>query len=239
MNPQVSTQLTDKLTNYSVPLRAVEIIESTKIVFLVGITAAGKDTIIGELLKSGKYHYIVSHTTRKPRYNHSVLEQEGVEYHFIDLANAERMIDNQEFVEVKLVHDNIYGTSIAEIEAANNKSEIAITEIEVQGIAEYRAVSASVLPIFILPPDFATWQERLVKRYSGNVDQADLSKRMATAKLELSEALSKDYFEFVINHDLDKTITIVDRIAHGELSKEKNDQARAIAQELLDQLNQI
>ena len=47
------------------------------------------------------------------------------------------MVDSQEFVEVKKVHTNVYGTSVAEIQAAKDKSEIAINEIDVQGIAGF------------------------------------------------------------------------------------------------------
>lgn len=233
----ISNALTRKLDNYTVPPKAVELIKSAEIVFLVGITAAGKDTVINELLKSGDYHYIVSHTTRPPRYNHGILERDGFEYHFIDLQKAEDMLDHQEFIEAKRVHGNIYGTSVAEIQAAKDKSEIAISEIEVQGIAEYRSVSDTVLPIFMLPPNFATWQERLIKRYGGEVDPQDLRKRMETAKSELQEALDKDYFEFVVNEDLNTTISVVDKIAHGSLSTAKNEEARVIAQRLLEDID--
>lgn len=229
----IGPDLQKKLQAYAVPPRAVDLISKSKIVFLVGITAAGKDTVIGQLLKSGDYHYIVSHTTRAPRYNQGVLEQDGLDYHFVDEAQMSELLDKQEFIEAKIVHDNIYGTSISEIQEAHDRSEIAISEIDVQGAAEYRAVSGTVLPIFMLPPSFAVWQERLVKRYGGNVDLADLHKRMKTAKSELQDALEKDYFEFVINVDLAETIKIVDAIAHDNLSSEKNDEARAVAQQLL------
>lgn len=229
----MDTKLAQQLADYRVPARAAELIRATNIVFLVGITAAGKDTVIGELLKSGDFHYIVSHTTRKPRYNHGMLEQDGLEYHFVTLEEVSRMLDNQEFIEAKLVHGNVYGTSVAEIQTAKDKSEIAISEIEVQGIAEYRAVSDAVLPIFLLPPSFDIWQERLGKRYGGDIDQEDLRKRMETAKAELQEALDRDYYEFVVNRDLGKTITIVNEIAHRNLSSDKNEQAKQIARELL------
>jgi len=230
-------QLIQKLNAYKMAGSAVELIRSSKIVFLVGVTAAGKDTVIKELLKSGDYHYIVSHTTRPPRYNHGILEQDGFEYHFIDLKKVERMLDKKEFIEAKLVHGNIYGTSVAEIQAAKDKSEIAISEIEVQGIAEYRAVSDTVLPIFLLPPDFAVWQKRLAKRYVGSIDPEDLRQRMLTAKEELREALRQDYYEFVINRDLTKTITVVDEIAHGIVSAKKNEQARMVADGLLEEID--
>jgi guanylate kinase len=234
---QINENLINKLKSYKVPAAAVEVIRSAKIVFLVGVTAAGKDTVINELLKSTDYHCIVSHTTRPPRYNHGELEQDGIHYHFINLQEVERMLDNNEFIEAKIYSGNIYGTSVAEIQAAKDKSKIAITEIEVQGVAEYRAVSDTVLPIFLLPPDFQTWQSRLMKRYGEKIDQEDLRKRMETAREELQEALDKDYFEFVINDQLESTISVVDQIAHVHLSAKKNEESKAVAQHLLAEID--
>jgi len=230
--------LKTKLASYKTPERVIELIRATNIVFLVGVSAAGKDTVINQLAKnSSGYHLIISHTTRPPRHNHGVLEQNGVEYHFIDLQTAETMLDEGGFVEAKLVHGNVYGTSVAEIQMAHDEGKIAITEIEVQGIAEYRRVADNVLPIFLLPPDFETWQARFHKRYDADkINRDDMKKRMETARDELVEALSRDYYQYVVNKDLDETVRIVGEIAHGNLSIEKNQQARVVAKQLLDQL---
>lgn len=229
--------LLQKLENYQLPSKAIELIGDTKIVFLVGVTGAGKDTVIHELLKSGEYHNIVSHTTRPPRYNHGVLEQNGVEYHFVDLKTVETMLDDGGFVEAKQFSGNVYGTSVAEIQMAHDEGKIAITEIEVQGVAEYRKVSDTVTPIFLLPPDFDTWQQRLNQRHGESVNPQDLAKRLNTAKTELQEALNKDYFEYVVNQDLPETVRIAGEIAHGNFSREKNDKAKTVAEELLAKLN--
>lgn len=230
-------QLKQKLANYKVPAHAVELIKNSKVTFLVGVTAAGKDTILHKLLESGQYHHIVSHTTRLPRRNHGILEQDGVEYHFIDLPTAEIMLEDGGFIEAKMFSGNVYGTSVAEIQMAHDEGKIAVTDIEVQGVAEYRAVADNVIPIFLLPPDFETWQERLKRRYGeSEIDPADMKKRLATAKIELEEALQKDYFEYVVNNDLDTTVRIVDEIAHGNFSREKNAQAKEVAKNLLKSL---
>lgn len=228
--------LLQKLQNYKTPPKAIELIRSTRIVFLVGVTGAGKDTIIRELLKSGAYHNIVSHTTRKPRLNHGILEQNGVDYHFVDPATIEAMLAAEGFVEAKQFSGNVYGTSIAEIQMAHDEGKIAITEIEVQGVAEYRSVSDQVIPIFLLPPDFETWQQRLSQRHGETVNPEDLAKRLATAKIELQEALDKEYFEYVVNQDLAETVRIVDEVAKGSFSPAKNEQAKKVARELLAQL---
>jgi guanylate kinase len=235
-----NTHLAQKLSEYKVPPQAIEVITKTQVTFLVGVSGAGKDTVMKQLLAGGEYHYIVSHTTRQPRSNHGIPEQDGVEYHFIDLEAAEQMLDEGKFIEAKMYSGNVYGTSVAEIQKAHDEGKIAISDIEVQGVAEYKAVAPNVIPIFLLPPDYATWQQRLAGRHEASQLAAeDMQKRMQTAKAELRDALDKDYFEFVINRDLAETVKIVDEVAHGSLSTKHNLEARKVAEELLKELKQL
>jgi guanylate kinase len=234
----MNEELSRLLDTYIVPPPAADLLKKTKVVFLVGVSGAGKNTILEELLKTGKYKLVISHTTRQPRKNHGVMEKDGRDYHFVDEQEAMRMLQNNEFIEAKIYSGNIYGTSVTEVEKVYEQGKIAISDIEVQGVAEYMNASPNVTPIFILPPDFETWQQRLKVRYAGKEpDQADMQKRMDTAKKELQEALSRDYFEFVINDDLERAVSAVDEVAHGSLSVEKNDQARQIASDLLGRLS--
>jgi guanylate kinase len=227
----------EKLNSYQVPDRAIDLIRNSRVVFLVGVSAAGKDSVLSGLLKSDDYHLIISHTTRKPRENNGIAEQDGVEYHFIDLQTAEKMLDNHEYIEAKQYSGNVYGTSIAELQKAQDDQKIAITDIEVQGVVEYRSVADNVIPIFILPPDFDTWMQRLTGRYQGNINQQDLNKRLHTAKHELEESLKKPYFQYVVNQDLDQAIQIADAIAHGNFSEKKNELAKNVAKQLLKDLD--
>lgn len=229
--------LTDKLSSYSIPKHTLDLIKNTPMVFMVGITGAGKDSVRHKLLETGKYHHIVSHTTRAKRKNHGIWEQDGVEYHFVDFDTVESMLDRGGFIEAKIFSGNIYGTSIAEIQMAHDEGKIAISDIEVQGVAEYRSVADNIIPIFLLPPDFATWQARIAKRYGEEgANPDDIKKRMNTAKTELREALEKDYFEFLVNDDLEKTVDLADQIAHGHFSAKKNAQAKAVAEQLLEDI---
>lgn len=233
----MNENLQKKLAGYQVPETVKDLIRNTNITLIVGVTAAGKDTVGRKLLTTGKYHRIVSHTTRPPRFNHGELEQDGVDYHFIDLATLETMLDNKGFVEAKYFSGNVYGTSVAEIQLAHDEGKIAITDMEVQGVAEYKAFADNVVAVFLLPPDFKTWQDRIKKRYDGDqIDVEDMKKRMQTAIVELKEALEKPYFEYVINQDLGTTVKIVDDLAHGQFSARKNAEAKAVAKHLLQEL---
>lgn len=228
-----------KLDNYKIPKDIANLIRNTQVALLVGVTAAGKDTVLRRLIQKPDYHHIVSHTTRQPRENHGILEQNGIDYHFISTDTAEQMLDNKGYVEAKIFSGYIYGTSVAEIQTAHDTGKIAITDIEVQGVVEYRNVADNVIPIFLLPPDFDTWQARLKNRYGDTgIKPEDLKKRLETAKIELKEALAKPYFEYVVNENFDTTIKIVDEIAHGNFSREKNAIAHNVAQQLLKDLEE-
>lgn len=229
--------LKQKLEQYQPSAATVDLVQDTPILLLVGVSGAGKGSIVKELLKTDHYHYIVSHTTRRPRENNGVMEQDGREYHFINPATAEKMLDTGAYVEAKWYSGNIYGTSGAEIQAAHDENKIALTDIEVQGVAEYMEISSNVKAIFILPPSYEIWQQRLAKRYEDNIDPDDMKRRMQTAKHELQEALQKDYFRFVINDNLDHAVKAADDIAHGAPAGEESEAARVLAHSLLECLN--
>ncbi len=235
--PLRADELKQKLDQYKPSNDTINLIKQTPILLLVGVSGAGKNSIKQGLLATRQYHHIVSHTTRLPRENNGVPEQDGVEYHFISLTKAEKMLAKYAFVEAKTYSGNIYGTSVAEIQAAHDEKKIALTDIEVKGVAEYKAMSPDVQAVFVLPPSYAVWQQRLTKRYKDEpFDGADIERRMQTAKLELEEALKKDYFRFVINNDLDTAVRAVDAIAHGAPAGHESVVAKDLAKELLAQL---
>lgn len=223
------------LKGYQPSQASIDIVKTTPLLLLVGISGAGKGTIRKFLLETGEYTDFVSHTTRSPRENNGVMEQDGVEYHFISIDTAVDMIKNGEFIEVKYYSGNIYGTTAAELVRAKDSGKIALNDIEIQGIGEYLDISPSVKVIFIVPPSYEVWLERLVKRYDGSVDGNDLQLRLETAKHELETALHDKRISFIINDALDSAVQDVENIVkHGS---HDDSPARATATELLRQLS--
>ena len=222
--------------NYQTPEEAVDIVKTTNILLLVGISGAGKDTIKKRLIGGGDYMDIVSHTTRAPRHNNGVAEVDGEDYHFITMNEAERMLRDEEFIEAKYVHGTIYGTSVAAVKASHDSHKIAVTDVDVQGVAEYKNLSQDVMALFILPPDYETWRERLHKRYPSSEEfAAEWPKRLASAIDELTHALEVPYYHFIINDDLDRAVRVVHEIAHrGDEFNRHDDEARLVARDLLD-----
>lgn len=225
--------------DYEPSQQAIDIVRQAKIVLLVGIAGAGKDTIKQELLKSSDYMEIVSHTTRLPRRNNGTSEQNGVDYHFIDQVTAQSMIAQKAFVEIKHVHgDTVYGTSITEIQRAYDAQKISITDIDIQGVQEYKDISPHAVAIFILPPSYDTWRARLSARYeTTEAFIEEWPKRRQSALRELERALTVPYFHFIINDDLMRTVQIADEIARqSDVFHRKDDEARIAARDLLENL---
>jgi len=223
------------LAAYEPSDRAAELVQATKITLLVGISGAGKDTIKKELLKKADFRDIVSHTTRPPRVNNGVMEVPEVDYHFIDAASALRMIENKDFIEAKFVHGTVYGTSTEELQKAYDEKKIAITDVDVQGVSEYKDLAQSVVAIFVIPPSYSIWRERLAQRYeSVEAFEAEWTKRRNSAVSELSHALELPYYHFIINDELDRAVVVAEEIAHRpDVFYRKDDEARLRARDLL------
>lgn len=229
------------IANYQPSRAAITLIQSAKIVLLVGISGAGKDTIKKKLLARPDFKDIVSHTTRPPRMENGVLETPGVQYHFVDMATAKQMLERQEFIEAKFVHGSVvYGTSVSEVEEAYKQGKIAITDLDVQGVEEYKQLSQDVVAIFILPPDFETWQQRLRTRYDSDAEfEAEWPRRRESAISELKFALEVPYYHFIINDDLDHTVRVANDIAKKpDVFTRKDDLARLAARDLLALIEQ-
>jgi guanylate kinase len=231
-----TSSLSQKLAGYTPSDEVKSLLTNTPTILIAGISGAGKNAILNKLfaLYPNEYHYIVSHTTRAPRPNDGVMEQDGIAYHFIDIATAEKMIDARQFIEANIYSGNIYGTSVAEFEAAASEGKIAISDIEVQGVDDYMQLAPTIKPVFILPPNFATWQQRFMQRYGEHAAdyQQDLQKRIATAEKEIEFVLSVDYFSFVINGDLGAAVEDM----HNILADGHQQMGRQVAEELLKEL---
>ncbi len=224
------------LSSYNPNQKAKDIVSQVKTLFLVGISGAGKDTIQRILLETGKYHQIVSHTTRKPRKNNGIMEKEGVEYYFISLERAEEMLENHEFVEAKYYSGNIYGTSIEEFEKAARQKKIAVCDIEIQGVMEYKSFAPdAVHAVFLLPPSYNVWQQRWKKRWGEKAGNDSKKLRMQTAIAEIEHILNTNYYSIIVNDDLDEAVKAVDAIAKtGFQDDQSYDIGRTTAEEILE-----
>lgn len=231
-------ELEQLIIGYRPTDETIQLVQRTRLALLAGISGAGKDTIKRRLLQDSAFRDIVSHTTRAPRSNNGRPEQDGVDYHFIDHAAATQMLHDHAFIEAKFVHGTVYGTSVAELQAAHDERRIAITDVDVQGVAEYKALSPESTAIFIVPPDYATWMTRLKSRYTSEDEfTAEWPKRRASSIKELTDALTVPYYHVIINDDLDRSVRVVrEIIERGDIFNRKDDEARLVARNLLERI---
>ena len=227
------------IIQYQPTQQTIDLVRSSRLVLFSGISGAGKDTVKRALMaRNPIFHDIVSHTTRQPRHNNSTLEQDGIDYHFIDQATAQAMLEQEAFVEAKFVHGTVYGTSVAEIKKAHESGKVAVTDVDVQGVAEFKEISPEAISIFIVPPAYNVWLDRLKSRYTAEDEFiAEWPKRRASSVKELEHALNMPYYHFIINDDLDRAVRVSEEIIlRDDVFYEKDNEARILAHNLLDQI---
>lgn len=205
------------LAQYTPSQEVVELVRRKKIVIVAGITSAGKNTIMSELVKTGQYHDLVTSTTRLPRENDGVMEVNGVDYHFLTTEEAIAKVKNGEYIEVAWVHERINGLLADEVRRAQDEGKIPIIDVDVQGVATLKSISEKAIAIFVLPPSYSEWVRRMKNRYPTERAFNDAwPVRRRSAIVELETALSAPYYHFVVNENLDEAVYAVDRIAQGD-----------------------
>lgn len=197
--------------------RARAVLEATPTLLIVGISGAGKGTIRDALLQTGGYYNIATHVTRPPRYNNGIMETEGVEHHFISPDQARAMLENKDFIEANFHFGNLYAASIAEFERARDEHKVALADIDINGVENFRKLSDKVMPIFLVPPSYEVWINRLKNRFTDgwykHID--DIRGRTERASYELEYVLGRNDYYLVINDILEETIHAVEAIIAG------------------------
>ncbi len=232
-------ELEKLIKNYKAPVQAKKMVEMARPVFLAGISGAGKDTIKNKLLEDARFYNLVSYATRPKRINNGKMEVDGIDYYFINDDQAIEMLKNNQFIEAKKVHATLKGTSLAEYQKGIDNNKIPITDIDVQGVDAYYKISSKIRPIFIIPPDFVTWKQRLSQRYD---DQAEFEQiwpiRCQTAIAELNQALASSCYYWIINDDIETAIIkIKAHLFENQYNQSEQIKAKQIAKQILENLS--
>lgn len=160
----------------------------TRLIIVAAPSGAGKSSFVEKISQEDpRLVDIITFTTRSMRKG----ESEGKPYHFIASEDFQNKIKEGFFVEWAKVHTNFYGTSYQSIEDTWTQGKCAIMDIDIQGVATFKAKFPDAKTVFILPPSIDELRRRITKRDGGV--PADIEVRMANAEKEIREASKFDY----------------------------------------------
>ncbi len=173
-------------------------------------SGTGKTTIARMLLEEvDGIGMSVSVTTRPMRPG----EVDGKDYHFVDQAAFDRMVEDGEFLEWARVFGHSYGTPKAQIKVGLKEGRDFLFDIDWQGTQQlYQRMETDVVRVFLLPPSIAELDHRLRNR--GTDSEEVIRSRMDRARAEISHWDGYDYV--VVNSAIDECYAKVRTILEAE-----------------------
>jgi len=164
------------------------------IVYIISApSGSGKSTLVNELRKIVPgLDFSISYTTRPPRGS----EQDGREYYFVQRAEFDQMVKQDELLEHAEVFGNCYGTAKKFLRVAEANGHDLLLDIDVQGAAQVKRKIPTAVSIFVLPPDRDKLEWRLRSR---GLDSEDvIRRRLLTASREIE---NYDKYDYILVND--------------------------------------
>ena len=182
------------------------------LVILSGVAGAGKDTVKKELMKRMEnVDTLPSYTSRPFREG----DVEGGTYNFVSKEEFEQMIENGDFYEYDVHHDNYYGTSKKLLNDKIMEGKIIVKDIDVNGtehLKDLLKTDTKVVTIFL-----RVSKEELKRRLKDRIDKPSPAEiRLRLSRFEYEESRINLYDYVLKNDDLEKTVQIVMTIIENE-----------------------
>lgn len=169
-----------------------------RLTVLAGPTAVGKGTVAAYIRAHHPEIWIsVSATTRAPRPG----EVHGRHYWFVDDAEFERMVADDEFLEWAVVHGKArYGTPRTPVLEALGAGRPVLLEIDLQGARQVRRTMPEAFFVFLKPP---SWDELVLRQAGrGTETEQERAARLTTARQEL--AAEAEFDATVVNVEISR-----------------------------------
>lgn len=224
------------LRDYKPSLEILDILQTTKLVVASGPAGSGRNTLINNLMMTGKYKFLISDTTRKPRINNGVPEVNGKDYWFRSEEEFLQGLKDGDYIEAAIIHNQqVSGISMRELKVAAETGKVAITDVNPRGCDNIKSYSDTTVAVFILPPSFDEWMRRLDGR--GVMAPDEKRRRLESALHEIQLALTRSYFKFITNWDLRTTVDELHKhIMSGEFEAVEQTEAHDHAKQLMRDL---
>ena len=176
-------------------------------------SGAGKTTISRAILeRDSEIVMSVSMTTRPKRPG----EVAARDYHFVETADFNLMVNRGELLEYAKVFDHYYGTPAAPVMEALEGGQDVLFDIDWQGTQQLaERARADLVSVFILPPSTSELEKRLRGRAQ---DPAEVvANRMRRAPDEMSHYPEYDYI--IVNREIEESIEMAMAILRAERLK--------------------
>ena len=168
-------------------------------------SGVGKTTLTKKIQqKYSSFKISVSHTTRSARSN----EVEGVDYHFVDQIEFEKLIKEKKFYEFAKIFDNYYGTSKKNVDENIKKNDI-IFDIDWQGtkqLANHK--NLNLLKIYLITDNKEELKKRLINRNQNTNKEID----MRFKSFDEDVKHWNDYDYIIINKNLETCFRQIEEI---------------------------
>ena len=226
------------LESYQPNAEARELLDRIPLAIMLGVSGAGRNTIINHLLALGKYYFIVSDTTRPPKFRDGAMEVDGVNYNFRSEEEILSDIKDGLFLEAEIIHNQqVSGINMSELIKAEKSGKIPINEVDIGGTESIRFVKPDTKFFFVVPPNFEEWMYRLKGREV--MTDTELNNRLQTAVTVLDGGLGHNEFIFIINDSSHRSAMVIDEVLHGqEIGDQEQQDGREIARKLREDTQQ-
>jgi guanylate kinase len=183
------------------------------LIVLSSPSGAGKTTISRMLLDADdEIAMSISATTRPMRRG----EHDGKDYRFVEDAEFDQMIRDNEFVEWANVFGYRYGTPKSPVKDALREGRDILFDIDWQGARQLEPdFGEHLVTIFLLPPSMGELERRLKAR--GTDSDNVIADRMRRAADEISHWAEYEYV--LVNDEMDECLARVRAIIAAERSK--------------------
>jgi guanylate kinase len=164
-----------------------------RLTVLAGPSGVGKGSVVAAVRRRHPDVWVsVSVTTRRPRPG----ETDGVDYHFVDPPEFDRMVAAGELLEHDAHLGASYGTPRGPVAARLATGQPALLEIDLEGARQVRAAVPDAQLVFLAPPSFDELARRLTGR--GTESPEKVRERLDHARIELA---AEDEFDVVVVND--------------------------------------